>query len=243
MKNTLSHINLSNYQLFKEILVTASAPQKNSKPKIVTFLNPFSYYRVLDQPELINEIDYYFSDGSLLTFLHNVFDTESIERVSFDFSSVAHDVFQSAQENGLTLALVGSTKEEMTIASQRITKRYPKLSIIFSKDGFFETDSEIKECLNELLVIRPDILICGMGAPLQESFLVQARKQGVNSRLMFTCGGFFSQTAIREDYYFPIIRRFGLRWLQRLIEHQHIRSRVVRDYPVFLLRYLKEKRR
>jgi N-acetylglucosaminyldiphosphoundecaprenol N-acetyl-beta-D-mannosaminyltransferase len=60
---------------------------------IVTFVNTFSYYKLLDSNCSIDKIDYIFVDGYLQVVLHNLFHKKKINRASFDFSSLANDFF------------------------------------------------------------------------------------------------------------------------------------------------------
>ncbi len=76
-----------------------------------------------------------------------------------------------------------------------------------------------------------------MGTPLQEEFLIRIKK-AINIKILITCGGFLTQTSMFGDYYHPIIKKLGLRWLQRAILHKHVRDRLIKVYPEFLLSYL-----
>ena len=79
-----------------------------------------------------------------------------------------------------------------------------------------------------------------MGTPIQDQFIIEAKDSCPNVKLMFTCGGFLTQTSIKSDYYHPLIKKFSLRWLQRMVMHKHVRQRVIKDYPKFLISYLYE---
>ena len=68
------------------------------KQKLVSFVNPFSYSVLIKSPMIVDGIDLFYSDGSLLQRLHNIFHRKSkVNRVSFDYSSIAGDVFNFAQ--------------------------------------------------------------------------------------------------------------------------------------------------
>jgi N-acetylglucosaminyldiphosphoundecaprenol N-acetyl-beta-D-mannosaminyltransferase len=81
-----------------------------------------------------------------------------------------------------------------------------------------------------------------MGTPYQEDFALLAKKF-LKSSFIITCGGFLTQTSIRPDYYSPLVKRLGLRWLQRAIYHKHVRRRLIVDYPKFMIRYIVGKLR
>lgn len=63
-----------------------------SNSRVITFVNPFSYFSVKDNPR-VEEIDYIFIDGILLVKLFNFTNKYNLERYSFDYSSLAGVVF------------------------------------------------------------------------------------------------------------------------------------------------------
>ena len=77
-----------------------------------------------------------------------------------------------------------------------------------------------------------------MGTPYQERFSVSLKKLLTSPATIITCGGFLTQTSIKADYYHPLIKKLGLRWLQRMVMHKHVRDRVLKKYPKFIFYYL-----
>ncbi len=75
-----------------------------------------------------------------------------------------------------------------------------------------------------------------MGAPLQEIAAAKIHEKN-NHKLVITCGGFITQTSIKDDYYHPMSKKLGLRWLQRIVMHKHVRDKVLKKYPSFVIRY------
>jgi len=214
---------------------------KDNKQRLVSFVNPFSYRVLLNSPNIIDGIDSFYSDGSLLQRLHNIFYPKSkVNRISFDYSSIAGEVFEFVQNNELNIAFVGGTSTEISKAEVNIKTCYPMLNIVYSRSGYFNGEEEKKDCFNLIDESNAAVLIVGMGTPIQEQFLMEAKLNCPNVKLMFTCGGFLTQTAIKSDYYHPLIKKLGLRWLQRVVMHKHVRQRIIKDYPKFLVTYLYE---
>nr|WP_272674323.1 WecB/TagA/CpsF family glycosyltransferase [Providencia sp. PROV029] len=157
-------------------------------------------------------------------------------RASFDFTSIADYVFSSACKYELSIAFIGGSQNEIEKATQYIQKRYVNIKISYYHNGFIH-ENELENILNTLSKNKTDIVICGMGTPLQEEFLIRIKK-AINIKILITCGGFLTQTSMFGDYYHPIIKKLGLRWLQRAILHKHVRDRLIKVYPEFLLSYL-----
>jgi exopolysaccharide biosynthesis WecB/TagA/CpsF family protein len=206
---------------------------------IISFVNPFSYIELLKSPALIDGVDSFFTDGALLKIFHNLFySTKKVERLSFDFSSIANDVLEWCQCKNKKVALVGAEPSEIIEAVKNIRKLYPTLNIVYSHDGYVKNKKVSEKVINNIIESEAEILICGMGTPLQEEFLLGFKDISTSLQLGFTCGGFLTQTSIKPDYYHPLVKKTGLRWLQRMIMHSHVRNRVFKDYPKFVLLYL-----
>jgi UDP-N-acetyl-D-mannosaminuronic acid transferase (WecB/TagA/CpsF family) len=209
--------------------------------KLVTFVNPYSYYLVREFLQA-NQFDYVYSDAISFVKIHNLLNPNlKIKRHSFDFTSLAPVVFDYCQRESLKLGLVGGSSEEISGAFKVIKSRYPSLDIVYCRDGYFNSDCELSISLKELKDLQVEVLICGMGTPLQENFLIKAKESNVFLKCGFTCGGFLTQIASREDYFNPILSKLNLRWAQRFYRHSFVRRRVLVDYPVFFVKYLFEK--
>lgn len=206
---------------------------------IVSFVNPYSY-RVVSlcaDASVVNEVDYWFSDGALLCGLIGVRRRQTIQRASFDFSSVAKDVFRRCVTEQSRVAIVGGAPGEVEVAIQNIKLIFPGINFVFSSHGYF--DVATRECVIDSIVnSRPDVIVVGMGTPAQEIFSIDCRKRLITPARIFTCGGFVTQTAAKPDYYHPLIKKTGLRWLQRAWEFPHVRKRLFRDYPSFFIKYV-----
>ncbi|WP_121627458.1 WecB/TagA/CpsF family glycosyltransferase [Poseidonibacter antarcticus] len=218
---------------FTQLLETES-----SDIKLVTFLNPFSYTVYLENPNLVDEFDVFFADGALLVKLHNIFNSKKIDRVSFDFSSIAKDVLDFANTKSMNIAFIGAKQDELNGAIKNIKTMYSNINIVYHRNGYFNSEEDYEICFDELSSLTVDMLVIGMGSPYQEKFAVRVKNAGLKIPLIFTCGGFFTQTSIKADYYHPLVKKFGLRWLQRAIMHKHVRNRLLKDYPSFLIKYI-----
>jgi UDP-Gal:alpha-D-GlcNAc-diphosphoundecaprenol beta-1,4-galactosyltransferase len=224
-------------KLFGSTFNPFSLLEQVPETRLVTFLNPVSFYGFKEMAER-GEFDTVFSDGALLTRLHNLFFPQHhIQRISFDFSSIAEPVIHYAEEHAQHMVFVGGSSEDVSRASAVFKQRFPRLSFeIYS--GFFESLEARDFFIDSLNHKAPHIIVCGMGFPHQEQFLIRCKKVLNQPFVGFTCGGFISQTAMRPDYYSAWVKRLGLRWLQRACMHHHVRQRLLKDYPIFLVKYL-----
>ena len=200
--------------------------------KLYSFINPYSYL-ILRRENSLNNIDFLFVDGGLLSSMLTFSLGMKIPRVSFDMTSLAPRVFSNAELLGGTIYLVGSKNDEIKRAVINIKNSYPNLNIIGYRNGYFLGDEYVNE-LDKISLINPNILIVGMGAPIQEKFLIDCRNRGWTGT-GFTCGGFFHQTAKAIQYYPEWIDRFNLRWLYRIYDEPKLLRRYLIDYSKFLV--------
>jgi exopolysaccharide biosynthesis WecB/TagA/CpsF family protein len=210
--------------------------EKSDTSRVVSFVNPFSYSLIANNSHLINEVDYWFVDGMALCYLTNLRRKNKISRASFDLSSIAKDFLNFASKNASKIALIGSAENEIDVACENLVKLFPELNIVYSHHGYIK--NKFEEVYTEINKSGARYVLVGMGTPMQEEFAIGCKKHCPNLSLIFTCGGFITQTAMKPDYYHPLIKKLGLRWLQRAYLHKHVRKRLINDYPSFMLRYL-----
>jgi len=220
-------------------LLVQKYTENNKSAKLITYLNPYSYLLVRKKLPLLSNFDLIHVDGISLVVILKLFGVITVQRNSFDMSSNALDIFNKAIEQNKSVYFIGAKEIEIDDAIENIINAFPALNISGSRNGFFKNDSERDTVLNELTVMNPDIVVCGMSTPLQEIFLsdLQQRNwQGVG----YTCGGFLHQSAQRLDYYSSFINRYHLRWLYRIYKEPKLLQRYVWEYPKFLLYFIKD---
>ena len=202
---------------------------------LTTFVNPYSYLKLYKKNELLESFDNIHADGILMARAASNYQKKNIKRRSFDFSSVAPLVFENAVNNNLSIFLIGTTQENIELAVGKLSLFYDGINICGFRNGFFLNDSELDQCLKNICELKPDIVIAGMGAIIQESFLIKLAElewKGAG----YTCGGFFHQIAKRDLVYYPsFFDRYNLRWLYRIIDEPKLLKRYLWYYPVFIV--------
>lgn len=205
---------------------------------LVTFLNPYSYIVLRDNRRVFESIDGVFCDGFLLVFLMRFFTGSRGVRVSFDMTSLAPIVFRNSCEYRESIFFVGSEPGIANDAVKKIKSEYPEILVCGVRHGYFSSSFEREDFIKEIVSKNPDIVVVGMGAPLQEKFLIDLRKSGWKGT-GYTCGGFFHQTARGGTQYYPEwMNRFNLRWLYRMIDEPKLVRRYFLDYPKFMVVFL-----
>ncbi|EPJ5820627.1 WecB/TagA/CpsF family glycosyltransferase [Pluralibacter gergoviae] len=205
--------------------------------KIVTFLNCYSYLFFRKKANIYKDFDSIYCDGIILQKLVRTIGVNT-QRVSFDMTSLAPVLFDFAEKGNYTIAIVGSEESNLDAAINNIQKRYPKLNFIEKRSGFFANEVERESYIKKLTCLKPDIVIVGMGTPLQDFFLTDLKKEGWEG-LGYTCGGFIHQTASKGVKYYPkFIDKYNLRWLYRIYDEPKLLKRYAFYYPLSLLFFI-----
>ena len=200
---------------------------KSNNKMITTFLNPFSYLLARSNKDQLSHFNINI-DGGLLVILLNLFGFK-YKRKSFDMTSLAPVVFNDAIKNNKSIYFIGSKPIVIDLAIKNIQEQFPELNICGYRDGYI-SDNEMVVVLDVINSLKADYVICGMGTPLQEQFLIDLKMSGWTGK-GYTCGGFLHQTAAGIKYYPNWINTLGLRAFFRMYDEPKLIKRYFIDYP------------
>ena len=230
--------------LVSKILTTESFSVNQifeNKGKVYTYLNPVSYLTALDNKELFSQMDGIFADGGLLVKAIKLLYGKQVTRRSFDMISMAPELFSYAAEQGKTVYIVASKQEQVEKAVEIFRERYLKVKFAGYRNGYFANEDEMEQEAKHITELNPDFLIVGMGALMQEKFLLKVKNAGYQG-IGFTCGGFIHQTSRNEiDYYPAWVDKMNLRFVYRMWKEPHTRKRYMMAGLLFPARFIVEK--
>ena len=209
--------------------------------KVYTFLNPVSYLSALDNKELFAHFDGIFANSSILVSAIKLVYGNTVTRRSFDMTSLAPELLSYAETHNKSVYIVASRQEQVEKAVGIFNERYPKLMVAGYRNGYFASEKEQDEEAQHIVGVNPDFLIVGMGALMQERFLLKVKDSGYRG-IGFTCGGFIHQTAKDEiDYYPAWADKLNLRFVYRMYKEKHTRKRYLQAAFLFPARFICER--
>ncbi|MBD3894572.1 WecB/TagA/CpsF family glycosyltransferase [Halomonas sp. ML-15] len=216
-----------------DLLKARAASPERTEHAVVTFLNPYSYRIARQHPALFRRFDVIHYDGIVLAKLMRLAGV-SVARTSFDMTSLADEVLSGAARDGRRVFFVGSEPGVPEQAAETLKAHFAGLQVAGVRHGFFTDDEERSAFIDELVALAPEIVVVGMGAPLQERLLVDLAEAGWRGE-GYTCGGFLHQTAKGGAQYYPAwMDRLNLRWLYRIYDEPKLIKRYTIDYSIFL---------
>jgi N-acetylglucosaminyldiphosphoundecaprenol N-acetyl-beta-D-mannosaminyltransferase len=223
-----------------DIETDLAAANETGRLVLISFVNPLACHLVEQSSEYkrhLQEIDWIMCDGIGMVVAANRTEGIDITRAAFDLTSLAGPVCEWLQKEEIPLVLVGGKPGISSQAAQLLSNLFPGLHVNGTFNGY---DDDPAKAIKFMAAQKNAAIICGMGAPKQEEFLIKLRQTGCCG-IGFTCGGFFDQIIDRIDYYPVWVDKMNLRFLYRLLkEPRRLWKRYLVDYRAFMKRFIRE---
>jgi N-acetylglucosaminyldiphosphoundecaprenol N-acetyl-beta-D-mannosaminyltransferase len=147
------------------------------------------------------------------------------------------------EARGRSLYLLGSDPGVAEEAARRLRRWYPRLEVRGTHHGYFDPGSPHAErVLEDIAERKPDILLVGMGTPLQELW-VERNHERIEASVVWTVGALFDYVSGRTPRAPHWMAHHGLEWIFRLaLEPRRMWRRYLVGNPMFLGRVLAEAR-
>jgi alpha-1,3-mannosyltransferase len=142
--------------------------------------------------------------------------------------------YLSRTRHRMRIFLIGSTPQVVTEAARRFAVTWPQHQIVGTCDGYFTNEEQIEEICNVVSDVKADVLLVGLGNPIQELWITN---HGVTTgaRLQMGVGALFDFTSGQVTRAPGWVRRMRCEWVFRLAcEPRRLFSRYVLGGFVFL---------
>lgn len=150
------------------------------------------------------------------------------------------DLFEQGIDRRGRVYLLGGCPEEVAAAHERAVQRYPHWDFVGFHHGYFEPHEEC-EVVARVRAAQPDLVLVGMGTPLQETFIHRHRDE-FGCSLVIGVGGLFAHLSGRLGRVPPWMRRRGLEWVGVVIQQPWKLGRYTLGSAEFLVRMLIARR-
>lgn len=144
-------------------------------------------------------------------------------------------LLEHCDRHHLSVFLLGSKPEYLQKAVEQLQIDYPNM-IIHGRDGYFATDdpSENAAVIHKINSIKPQILIVGMGMPIQENW-VRLHQSRLNVNAILTGGAVIDRLAGIVPDCPKLLANTGWEWLYRLyLEPKRLAVRYLLGNPAFM---------
>jgi N-acetylglucosaminyldiphosphoundecaprenol N-acetyl-beta-D-mannosaminyltransferase len=155
-------------------------------------------------------------------------------RVSY--STLMPKLLEHCNDRHFSVYLLGAKNQSMQMALENISQTYPNIRTS-GHHGYFplnEQDANQK-IISKINQFKPNVLIMGMGMPIQEYWVQQHREQ-LNVNAILLGGAAIDRLAGIVPECPRFLSKNGLEWLYRLLrEPKRLMTRYVVGNPAFLL--------
>ena len=210
------------------------------QPLIVASVNPLGCAISRKHPQYTKDLaqfDWVICDGIGMVIAARRIHRLPINRLTFDRTSLATPVLNWAARKGVEAVLVGAKPGIAQRAGELMVELTPGLKLARTFSGYNGDPALAREYL---LNHPGKLVVCGMGSPRQEAFLLDLKQSGWKG-IGFTCGGFLDQIVENVDYFPLWVNRMHVRFLYRIFkEPRRLWRRYLIDYQVFMGRFVKE---
>ena len=207
-----------------------------SSTKTACFVNANSLNQAYSSPELteiINRHDYVFPDGSGVRLAANTIGVTVKENVNG--TDMLPILCGEAVKHNRSIFLLGASKGIAAKTASNLKKRFPGLRIAGTHHGFINEAESVK-VIDKINRSQADILLVGMGTPIQENW-VQTYAPRLQTSIAIAVGGLFDFYSGRIPRAPMFFRQNGIEWIWRLLQEPKAKfHRYVIGNPLFLLR-------
>lgn len=229
----------------QQLLATIKTAVETNQRALVLSGNILSFNLAYEQEwlkALFNQADVIRIDGAGLRLGARLLGYQLPERMTW--ADFAWDLANLCSEQDFSLYLLGGRPGLAEKAGAQLQTRYPSLLIAGIHHGYFNKTSghpENEAILQQINMVKPDMLIIGFGMPLQEKWLEENRHR-LEAKVTLTGGAVFDYISGELHRAPHWLTNNGFEWLGRLIiEPRRLWRRYLIGNPLFLVRVLKQK--
>lgn len=153
------------------------------------------------------------------------------------------ELAELSEKEGFSWYMLGSKQEVLEKCSHTLKGKYPKLNIIGSHHGYIKDEEVSAKVASEIRQKKPNILILGMGMPIQEKWLVD-NFENLDFNVALTGGAVFEYISGQAKMTPNIFYKLKLEWFFRFLqEPRRLFKRYFIGNPLFFIRIFLQKLR
>lgn len=190
----------------------------------------------------LNQAEIVFCDGAGVILGAKLLGHHIPERITY--ADWVWQLAEFAEPRGFTFYFLGARPGVAQQAADNLLAKHPDLKITGIHDGYFDKtsgSSENEAIIAEINRLKPNILMLGMGMPLQEQWLMENWER-LDANIALTGGAVFDYISGNLQRAPQWMTDNGLEWLGRLlIEPRRLWRRYIIGNPLFLSRVLRQR--
>jgi exopolysaccharide biosynthesis WecB/TagA/CpsF family protein len=215
--------------------------RRDSRSRSVFFVNAHTLNLAAADPgyrDVLNAGDFVFGDGTGVRWAARLQGVRVVENlVGTDFTP---ELLHATAGRGYAYYLLGADPQSVAAAADYARRTFKGWRQAGYHHGYIREESLAQRVIEEINAARPDVLLVGMGNPLQERWLL-AHRDRLEVPICMGIGGLFDLWAGAVSRAPPWLRRLGHEWIWRLYQQPTLKARrYLLGNPQFLARILRE---
>ncbi|MBN2474306.1 MAG: WecB/TagA/CpsF family glycosyltransferase [Pirellulales bacterium] len=219
-------------------LIEAMIRHDDGRPRSLFFVNAHTLnlaaadrrYR-----DVLNTADHVFADGTGVRWAARLQGVRMQDNVNG--TDLTPELFRSTAGRGYSYFLLGATEATIGRAARYASQTFTGWTLVGSHHGYLDHPELTTEVIRQINEARPDVLLVGMGNPLQERWIRRHRHR-LDVPVCLAVGGLFTYWAGELRRSPRWLRRCGWEWLGILLQQPHKARRYLLGNPRFLIRAL-----
>ena len=187
--------------------------------------------------EILGSADYVFGDGTGVRWASRLQGAEMQDNVNG--TDLVPELFRAAAGRGYRYFLLGGDEETVGRAAAYTGERFAGWKQVGFHHGYLTDPTLTAQAIRRINEAKPDLLLVGMGNPLQERWIHEHRDE-LEVRLCMAVGGLFGYWAGNIRRAPSWLRRCGAEWLGILLQQPSKAGRYLLGNPLFLWRIFRE---
>ncbi|MBA2692062.1 MAG: WecB/TagA/CpsF family glycosyltransferase [Rubrobacter sp.] len=199
-------------------------------------------YRDRSLRRVLDEADVVFCDGAGVMLAARMLGGRMPERITY--ADWIYRLSDLAESEGFSMYFLGGKPGVAGKAAEELRSSRPALDISGTHHGHFEKSGpESEAVIEEINAASPDLLLVGMGMPVQEKWLMENRDR-LGFRVALSGGAVFDYASGELRRGPRLLTDNGLEWLARLaIEPGRLWRRYLIGNPLFMARVIRQAAR
>ena len=189
--------------------------------------------------DFLNHADINFCDGDGVRLGAQIRGLHIAEKITYN--RWIWDFLEFCEQSRFSCYFLGSEESTISKAVEIVKQKYPRLEILGWRSGYFDAQNVESECVQEISSVKPNVLVLGMGMPMQEKWLIDNRSDATFN-VALTGGAVFEYVSGRASMTPDIFYKLKLEWLYRFFKDP---ARLFRRYfvgnPAFFWRVFTQK--
>ncbi len=218
---------------------------KRSSKAIVANVNVHALNLAYKRPwlrEFFNTSEIVFCDGAGVILGGKLLGFDIPERITYADWMWQFAAFANPRK--YSFYFLGAKEGIAERAAERLLEKSPDIRILGIHHGYFnqeKSSEENQEIIAKINRVKPDVLVLGLGMPLQEKWLLE-NWGDIDAKIALTGGAVFDYVSGELQRGPRWLTDHGFEWLARLfIEPKRLWKRYVVGNPLFLWRVMLEK--